>query len=251
MKRGLILTVMVITLLASAATQAEPAWGKNCLSCHSDLWQDRVWVFGEDTFADPDESGTGAPDRGTLPVFQVTRGQTKLLQVSVADLSLDDTYAVQLKRLRFPGVETGGELVYQADCEWPEWGENTPYYTEPIIAHRWGEGPTTFAYEIGADQAAESDYYDLIFAVAGKAAVDGSLFYARAHFYLQVSGLTGDMDCNGVVDFDDISPFVLALSGEGNYQTEYPDCNWYNADCDGNGVVDFDDIDAFIGLLGG
>ena len=63
--------------------------------------------------------------------------------------------------------------------------------------------------------------------------------------------LPGDLDCSGAVDFDDIDPFVLALSGEGGYYAEYPECNWMNADCDENGGVDFDDIDAFVALLGG
>ena len=61
----------------------------------------------------------------------------------------------------------------------------------------------------------------------------------------------GDLDCSGAVDFDDIDPFVLALSGEEAYYAAYPDCDWMNADCDADGDVDFDDIDAFVALLGG
>jgi len=62
--------------------------------------------------------------------------------------------------------------------------------------------------------------------------------------------LTGDLDCDGDVDFDDINPFVLALSGEAAYYAAYPDCNWLNADCDTDGDVDFDDINPFVALLG-
>lgn len=61
----------------------------------------------------------------------------------------------------------------------------------------------------------------------------------------------GDMNCDGVVDFDDISPFVLALGGQSGYEAAYPECNWYHADCDNDGDVDFDDINPFIALLGG
>jgi len=60
----------------------------------------------------------------------------------------------------------------------------------------------------------------------------------------------GDMDCDGDVDFDDINPFVLALSGETAYLAQYPDCNWRNADCDSDGDIDFDDINAFVAILG-
>ncbi len=60
----------------------------------------------------------------------------------------------------------------------------------------------------------------------------------------------GDMDCDGDVDFDDIDPFVLALSGQAAYLAQYPDCVWQNADVSGDGNVDFDDIDAFVALFG-
>ena len=60
----------------------------------------------------------------------------------------------------------------------------------------------------------------------------------------------GDLDCDGDVDFDDINPFVLALSGQAAYETQYPECNWLNGDCDADGDVDFDDINPFVGLIG-
>ncbi len=62
--------------------------------------------------------------------------------------------------------------------------------------------------------------------------------------------LVGDMNCNGVVGFDDINPFVTALvEGEAGYNAQYPGCNWYNADINQNGVVGFDDINPFVALL--
>jgi subtilisin family serine protease len=61
----------------------------------------------------------------------------------------------------------------------------------------------------------------------------------------------GDLDCDGDVDFDDINPFVLALTDPVAYQAAYPNCNYLNADCDQDGDVDFDDINSFVALLGG
>lgn len=61
----------------------------------------------------------------------------------------------------------------------------------------------------------------------------------------------GDLNCDGVVDFDDISPFVAALNGEAAYETMFPDCLWLNGDCNQDGTVDFDDISPFIPLIGG
>ncbi len=63
--------------------------------------------------------------------------------------------------------------------------------------------------------------------------------------------ITGDTDCNGTVDFDDIQPFVKALSGQAEYESAYPDCRWLNADADLDGDVDFDDIAPFVSLIGG
>jgi len=54
--------------------------------------------------------------------------------------------------------------------------------------------------------------------------------------------LLGDVDLNGVLDFQDISPFIQLLSS-GQFQLE--------ADTDGNGIVDFLDIGPFIDILSG
>jgi hypothetical protein len=64
-------------------------------------------------------------------------------------------------------------------------------------------------------------------------------------------GRRGDLNCDGVVDFDDINPFVLALSGFEPFSAAYPDCIWLHADCNGDGAVDFGDIDCFVLVLGG
>ena len=61
----------------------------------------------------------------------------------------------------------------------------------------------------------------------------------------------GDMNCDGAVNFDDINPFVLALSDPAGYGTTYPNCPISNGDIDGNGAVDFFDINPFVALLSG
>jgi DNA-binding beta-propeller fold protein YncE len=61
----------------------------------------------------------------------------------------------------------------------------------------------------------------------------------------------GDLNCDGVVNFDDINPFVVALSDPAAYQAAYPSCNIMNGDCNGDGFVDFDDINPFVALLSG
>jgi hypothetical protein len=59
----------------------------------------------------------------------------------------------------------------------------------------------------------------------------------------------GDLDCDGTVDFDDIDPFILALSDPATYQIVYPNCNIMNGDLNCDNRVDFDDINPFVALL--
>ena len=54
--------------------------------------------------------------------------------------------------------------------------------------------------------------------------------------------LLGDVNLDGVINFLDIAPFIVVLSG-GGYQAE--------ADCDENGAVNFLDISPFIAILSG
>ncbi len=61
--------------------------------------------------------------------------------------------------------------------------------------------------------------------------------------------LAGDMNCDSVVDFGDINPFVLALTNPAAYAAAYPECSIDHADVNGDGNVDFGDINPFIGLL--
>jgi hypothetical protein len=72
---------------------------------------------------------------------------------------------------------------------------------------------------------------------------------AGAQFSLGVKASYGDLNCDGAVNLDDISPFVTALVGRAGYQARYPRCHWLNADINGDGSVDFDDINPFVRCL--
>jgi hypothetical protein len=59
----------------------------------------------------------------------------------------------------------------------------------------------------------------------------------------------GDLNCDGLIDFADINPFVLALTDPNGYAAQFPDCNIMNADINEDGLVDFGDINPFVDLL--
>jgi len=213
MKRLAWLLLSLTFVMTSARSAfAEPAWGVNCLSCHGDLQLDMLWLLGEDTTADPDESSTGALDRGLLKVYDAYRRHSKTVQTEVVGLDVGDTYAVELTRFRYPGVENSGQLDYTEDCDWAYWGSPGKYYTDPAIAYTRGSGPTTFEFivDVGADTP--NDYYDLVFAVAGRLG-SGDLFYSEEHFYLRVSQMPGDFDDDSDVDGSDYTEFVACFTG--------------------------------------
>ena len=59
----------------------------------------------------------------------------------------------------------------------------------------------------------------------------------------------GDVNCDGHVDFGDISPFVLALTDPAGYAQTYAGCPLLNGDMNGDGRVDSGDINPFVALL--
>lgn len=59
----------------------------------------------------------------------------------------------------------------------------------------------------------------------------------------------GDMNCDGVISYADINPFVLAITNAASYEAQFPECDFLNADCTSDGQVSYADINAFVQLL--
>jgi len=78
-------------------------------------------------------------------------------------------------------------------------------------------------------------------------AIDVDFFAYKNGFYYP--GPLGDMDINGIVDFDDISPFVLGLTDPALYESTVGVAPQIRGDMDQNGKVDFDDIAGFVAAL--
>lgn len=86
-------------------------------------------------------------------------------------------------------------------------------------------------------------------ALADRTEVFEGPFAADQIITLSPQARVGDANCDGVVDFFDIDPFVVALSGQAAFDFVFPDCDWWSADCNENGVIDFFDIDPFVAVL--
>ncbi len=60
----------------------------------------------------------------------------------------------------------------------------------------------------------------------------------------------GDLNCDGVINFGDINPFVLYLSNFAVWQTTFPGCNPLNGDINGDSIYpSFGDINPFVALM--
>ncbi len=76
---------------------------------------------------------------------------------------------------------------------------------------------------------------------------DGGLFVLDPS--AAVGGLPGDLNCDCVVDANDIEPFLVALFDPANYPDLYPDCDINLGDINGDGEINALDIEGFLGLL--
>ncbi len=83
---------------------------------------------------------------------------------------------------------------------------------------------------------------------------DGVLYVAGTlgnDAFIDAYAVIGDLNCDGVVDFRDINPFVLALSNPAAYEQTFPECDLLHGDINGDGSVNFGDINPFVALLTG
>ena len=108
----------------------------------------------------------------------------------------------------------------------------------------------TLLFEI--EYAGNTEYAWMYVLEANDAYFEGQTTEATFDRALSVTVFaTGDMNCDGAVDFFDIDPFVVALLARPTYETAFPNCSHNLADLNGDGVVDFFDIDPFVGALTG
>ena len=86
--------------------------------------------------------------------------------------------------------------------------------------------------------------------------VDSSFSFRKWYDYDEdgnpvASTFVGDMNCDGVVNFGDTDPFVMALLYPSQYEAAYPDCDILHGDINGDGVVNFGDMDGYVALITG
>jgi hypothetical protein len=134
--------------------------------------------------------------------------------VNPATNSPDGQYSVMQNFWDFPDYPT-----HAADPDWPLTG-----------LHAWSE-------DLGPWNVRIAGYQDIFMHD-----------YRLGWFHVLPFGV-GDLNCDGVVDFFDINPFVLALTAGRTYEEEYPDCDRLLGDINQNNVFNYFDINLFVDLL--
>ncbi len=81
--------------------------------------------------------------------------------------------------------------------------------------------------------------------------VDMGAYEFAANAFPPPGPCPADLNCDGAIDFEDIDPFVLAISDAVAYSVAFPACYLLSADANNDGSLDFDDINAFVAVLSG
>ena len=194
------------------------------------------------------------PSGGGLGDYDVDGGKTTLMS-PLFDLTGYDQ--ITISYFRWYSNDTGGSPnadVFTVDITNNDGGNWVN--VETVGPSGPGTSGGWFYHEFNvADFVTPTDEIKLRFIAADEG--DGSLVEAALDDFLVVGFgcsyeyVTGDLNCDGLVNSFDIDPFVLALSDPGEYASAYPDCNWMLADANGDGVVNAFDIDPFVNLLTG
>lgn len=105
----------------------------------------------------------------------------------------------------------------------------------------------TLSAGINADDTAS---FNLTNVVLTPAALVGSLRFTTGSVVItRVPAITADMNYDGLVNFFDIDPFVLALFDPAAYQSQFGYSELYAGDINRDGVLNFFDIDPFVACI--
>jgi len=210
--------VAVLPFLGTQEVQAFPAdaigTGTSCRTCHGTVGGGRNPVPGlmDVTGVRVVNLGTqlSGAIRGPVATFDAVAGTNVTISmdvVSLANLTENPIYSLQLKRLEFTGQKNSLTNVFGwSDANppgsgWVKYQSNSPphkpYFTKDLASGETGN----FTFDLGLSTNTPVDFYDLEFAIAG---VDGpsgarTLFYSDEHFYVAVVSPT--LFTDGAVTF--------------------------------------------------
>jgi hypothetical protein len=220
---------------------SDPGWSRE------GLWQFGVPLGGGSEAGDPTSGHTGMNVFG----YNLAGDYENNLAVrwlTTGALDCTGLTGVELHFWRWLGVEDAAfdHASVQVSTSGASWTTIWEHTGPTLCEAAWSEQ----VYDV----AQLADGQPTVYVRWGMGPTDYSLTYAGwnlddVEIWAEVPAVLGDMNCNGVVNFDDINAFVTALVGQAAYAAHEPDCNYYYADLNGDGAVNFDDISPFVTVL--
>ncbi len=213
-----------------------------------------AWAFGPPTGGgshngDPTGGHTGDFVYGYNLAGDYPNNMTETVWLTMPELDCTAYQNIELRYWRWLGVDNGqwDHAYVQVSRDGETWGTVWNHAGVALHDDEW--------VQITHDISFIADGQETIIIRWGLGPTDETITYPGwniddIELWGEVPVLRyGDLDCDYDVDFDDIQPFIKALSGQEEYETAYPNCEWLHGDCDEDGDVDFDDIAAFVGKL--
>ncbi len=114
-------------------------------------------------------------------------------------------------------------------------GNNTVY----LVATRGDAGIPSFAYDLS--QGPNGTWVPFTNAYPAYHATGAGAWIPEP--------LLGDLNCDDLLNGQDINAFLLALIDPRGYDSAYPSCDRMLADCNGDGTVNLSDVSQFVQLL--
>ena len=226
---------------------ADPGWSTE------NAWSFGIPLHGGSHALDPASGHTGQNVYGYNLAGDYANSITTTAYLTTTVLDCRNHAGTELRFWRWLGVETAlydhaNIAVSNDGTTWTTiW--NNPGGTSGNISD------TTWSQQV-FDISALADDQPTVYIRWGMGPTDSSVSYPGWNIDdIEIWGnatltpIPGDVDCDGTVNYGDINPFVIAISGQATYEDTYPSCRYLNADVDGDGLVTYADINPFVILL--
>jgi C1A family cysteine protease len=218
------------------------------------------WAFGQPTgqgggwprgYPDPTSGATGQNVYGVNlnGDYSTQYGGPYFLTLGPLDLRQANTPIVKFQRWLNTDCQPYVRAMIQASANGTTWTQLWANSNKLIRENAWSLHEYTLPPEMGFCPTVYVRWGYQIFQNAMAFSgwnIDDVEIWAFPRPY---TPLPGDLNCDGVVDFGDINPFVTALTNPVQYPALYPDCDIMNADMNQDGSVDFGDINPFVNAL--
>ena len=214
------------------------------------------WAFGQPTgqggaahgYPDPTSGATGLYVYGVNlnGDYSTTPGGPWWVTMGPVDLSFATNTKLRFQRWLNSDYQPYAYATIEVSNSGTSWTQVWANGTQVIQDNAWSQRE----YDISA----VADQQATVYVRWGYRVANGAYAYSGwniddLELVAIPAVLRGDVNCDGVVDFGDINPFVMILTNPTQWQDLYPGCPLLSGDVNGDGSVDFADINPFIALL--